>query len=108
MQVLMYKNVMKGENNPEKDIRLPLEGERLKAWEEMLVAKNITQLKALYTLIDWFLSQDDLVQSLVLRQIAPRKDLVAMVLKKLEHDAATSQYRGWKSPPAKGSPANKD
>lgn len=67
-----------------KDVRLPLEGERLKLWEEMLDARGkIPQQTALYAMIDWIVRQEELLQSMILGQIPARKDLAAVVTERL-------------------------
>lgn len=71
------------EEKKEKSIRLPMEGARKRAWEDMLQRKKIGQQDALYALIDWIVQQDGLVQSMVLRQVEAEADLVRQVLTRM-------------------------
>lgn len=106
----MYTVVMPRQENS-KSIRLPLEGDRLKRWEDMLDARKISQQQAVYSLIDWIVQQPPMVQSMVLGQIPPDAGLVEHVLRALpkHKGGVTFTNRGGKLPVASsGSPARRE
>jgi hypothetical protein len=99
------ESTRKGEKT-EKDVRLPLSGERLQRWDEMLAARKIAQQDALHGMIDWVVEQDEMVQLMVMGRIPPAKDLIELILNRIRRDAANvrmrSDRRGGTKPAAGG------
>jgi hypothetical protein len=82
------------EEKKEKSIRLPIDAQRMEAWEKLLDEKQITQQAALLAMIDWVVAQDPLVQSMVLGQIPASDDLVRVALRRMAERQPTGQpYR---------------
>lgn len=54
---------------------------------EVLDRKRIDNTAAVNQIIDWFVEQDDLVQSMVLGQITATPELVSMLLKRFQEQA---------------------
>ena len=69
-----------------KNIRLPLEGERLKRWEAFVSKRMITQQAALLALMDWIVEQEDMTQAMVLGQIPAAPDIVELILRRMVAD----------------------
>ena len=62
-------------------IRVPEDLKR--SWLSLCEAKKISQQDAATSLLAWIVSQDDLVQSMVLGQVQPSADLVTLVLNRM-------------------------
>ena len=79
-----YKNEMnETQKVVGKSVRLPLSPERLKRWEFVLGVKKISQQDALYAILDWFVEQEPLIQSMVLGQIPFDPEIQRMLILRL-------------------------
>jgi hypothetical protein len=70
-----------------KDVRLPLNGDRLRKWEAMLSARgDIPQQTALFRMIDWVVKQDEALQAIVLGILTEGPDVVELLYKRHKGD----------------------
>jgi hypothetical protein len=67
-----------------KNLRIVLPAGLVDRWESMLSEKSISQQDAIVGLVTTVLEQDDDVQSMLLRQMKPRDDLIETVLRRLQ------------------------
>jgi hypothetical protein len=85
----------------EKSLRLPLAGDRLRKWDDLIARKNIAQQDAIHAMIDWVCAQDPLLQSIVLGQIDPDPDLLGLALQRILPTGRASPGRADKRRPSR-------
>ena len=77
-----------------KSIRLPISPEQEARWEAMLAIKKISQQDALYAIMDWFVVQEPLIQSVILGQIPPDPEIQRILISRLDAKRQSGGLRG--------------
>lgn len=74
-----------GSMNTPESMRIPLPPELFAKWRSLLQQKKISQQMAVVALIEWFMNQDDLFQSIILGQLNSdgQADVAELILQRM-------------------------